>query len=57
MKQIALAYYEHTYLVVIALLIFFIAFIAIVVSTFRKSNEEIYKELEKLPLEEEGNES
>lgn len=55
MKQIALAYYEHTYLVAIALLIFFTAFIAIVLSTYRKSNEEIYKELEKLPLEKEEN--
>ena len=55
MKQIALAYYEPTYLVAIALLIFFIAFIAIVISTFKKSNKEIYKELEKLPLEKEGN--
>ncbi|NIP37615.1 MAG: CcoQ/FixQ family Cbb3-type cytochrome c oxidase assembly chaperone [Candidatus Dadabacteria bacterium] len=56
MKQIALAYYEHTYLVAIALVIFITAFIAIVISTFRKSNEQIYKELEKLPLEKEGNE-
>jgi len=57
MKQIALAYYEHTYLVAIALVIFITAFIAIVISTYRKSNKEIYKELEKLPLEQEGNES
>ncbi len=57
MKQIALAYYEHTYLVVIALVIFITAFIAIVISTFRKSNKEIYKELEKLPLDKEGNKS
>lgn len=57
MKQIALAYYEHTYLVAIALLIFFTTFIAIVLSTYRKSNEEIYKELEKLPLEKEENKS
>jgi len=55
MKQIALAYYEPTYLVAIALLIFFIAFVAIVISTYKQSNIEIYKELEKLPLEKEGN--
>lgn len=53
MKQIALAYYEPTYLVAIALLIFFAVFVAIVISTFRKSNKELYKELEKLPLDKE----
>ncbi len=57
MKQIALSYYEPTYLVAIALLIFLITFIAIVISTFKKSNKEIYKELEKLPLEEEESKS
>ena len=54
MKQIALSYYKDIYLVLIALVIFFIAFICIFISTYSKSNKKLYKELERLPLEEDG---
>ncbi len=54
MKQIALSYYQDMYLVLIAFVIFFVAFICIFVSTFIKSNNNLYKELAQLPLEEDG---
>ncbi len=54
MKQIALSYYKDIYLVLIAFVIFFIAFIYIFISTYSKSNKKLYKELERLPLEEDG---
>lgn len=57
MKQIALSYYEPTYLLAIALVIFFVSFLLILFWTFSRSNEKIYKELEKLPLEKEGSRS
>lgn len=54
MKQIALSYYKDIYLVLIAFVIFFVAFIYIIISTYRKSNKKLYKELAQLPLEEDG---
>ena len=53
MKQIALSYYGHPYLIIISLIIFIAFFIGLILWVQLKSNKQIYKELEKLPLEEE----
>ena len=54
MSQIAFSYYKDVYLVLIAFLIFLGAFIFLFMSTYSKANRKLYKELEQLPLEEDG---
>ena len=53
MKQIALSYFEHPYLILIPLIIFFLFFIYLLVTVMRKSNVSIYKELADIPLKDE----
>lgn len=54
MSQIAFSYYKDVYLVLIAFVIFLVAFIYLFLSTYRKANKKLYKELAQLPLEEDG---
>ena len=51
-KQIALSYFTDTEIVVAALIIFLLAFIAIVVWAVKRPKSEI-EEMEQLPLEDE----
>lgn len=49
MKQ-GLAYFTDTYLTTAGLLIFFLFFLAVVWWTSRKSNRQLYAQIETLPL-------
>ena len=53
MKQIALSYFEHPYLIIISLIIFFVFFVGLLISVFRKSKEKHFKYLSRLPLTDE----
>ena len=53
MKQIALSYFQYPELILIPLIIFFLFFIVLLIIITRPENKELYKKMEKLPLEEE----
>lgn len=52
-KQIALSHFNNTEIVIIALIIFLLAFVALVVWAMKRPKEEI-EEMEMLPLEDDG---
>lgn len=54
MKQIALSYFQYPEMILIPFILFFIFFLALLVIITRPANKEIFKKMEKLPLEEEG---
>jgi len=53
MKQIALSYFEHPYLILIPFIIFFLFFIYLLITVMRKSNVNVYRELADIPLKDE----
>lgn len=50
MKQIALSYFEHPYLVLIPLIIFFTFFVYLIITVMRRSNRELFEEFSNIPL-------
>ena len=55
MRSEMFAEFHIPYLAIIALLIFFSVFVAIVVRTYKKSNKERYEALGSLPLNQKEN--
>lgn len=53
MKQEGLAYFYDTYLTVLALVIFFVFFLAVIVLTFHKSRKNHYQQISQMPLNDE----
>lgn len=53
MKQTALSYFEHPYLILIPLIIFFIFFVYLIITVMRKSNKKAFEELANIPLKDE----
>ncbi len=53
MKQIALSYFEHPYLIIIPLIIFFTFFVYLIITVMRKSNKTVFDELANIPLKDE----
>ncbi len=54
MKAETLAHFPMTWLTCVALVIFFVVFATMVMRAFKKSNVELYRRMERLPLHEEG---
>lgn len=52
MKQIALSYFEHPYIILISLIIFVLFFAGLLLRVLSKSNAEHYKEMKNLPFKE-----
>ena len=50
MKQIALSYFEHPYLILIPLIMFVTFFVYLIITVMRKSNKEAFDELANIPL-------
>jgi len=55
MKQTALTYFQYPEMVLIPLILFFIFFLALLIFITRPRNVELFKKMEKMPLEEEEN--
>ena len=53
MKQVALSYFNNIELTNLALILFLIAFFIVVFRVMSKKNQKLYKEMERLPLEDE----
>jgi len=53
MKQVALSYFDNIELTNLALILFLIAFFIVVFRVMSKKNQKLYKEMERLPLEDE----
>jgi len=53
MKQVALSYFDNIELTNLALILFLIAFFIVVFRVMSKENQKLYKEMERLPLEDE----
>lgn len=53
MKQLGLSYYEHPEILMIPLIIFILFFVGLIFWVSIKSNRDLYKEIEQLPLEKE----
>ena len=55
MKQAALSYFQHPEMVLVPLILFFVFFLLLIFFITRPRNIEIFKKMERLPLEEEEN--
>lgn len=53
MKQAALSYFEHPYLIIIPLIIFLTFFVYLIITVMRKSNRKAFEELAHIPLKDE----
>ena len=53
MKQVALSYFDNIELTNLALILFLIAFFIVVFRVMSQKNQKLYKEMERLPLEDE----
>ena len=53
MKQAALSYFQYPEMVLVPLILFFLFFLVLLLFITRPKNIELFKKLEKMPLEEE----
>jgi len=53
MKQAALSYFQYPEMVLVPLILFFLFFLVLLIFITRPKNKEIFKKMEKMPLEEE----
>lgn len=53
MKQAALSYFQYPEMVLVPLLLFFLFFLVLLIFITRPGNVELFKKMEKMPLEEE----
>ena len=53
MKQIALSYFQYPEMILIPLILFFLFFLVLLIIITRPANKELFKKMERLPLEEE----
>ena len=53
MKQAALSYFQYPEMVLVPLILFFLFFMLLLIFITRPANIELFKKMEKMPLEEE----
>ena len=53
MKQTALSYFQYPEMVLVPLILFFVFFLLLLFFVTRPKNKELFKKMEKMPLEEE----
>ncbi len=53
MKQSALSYFQYPEMVLVPLILFFVFFMLLLFFITRPKNRELFKKMEKMPLEEE----
>lgn len=53
MKQTALSYFGHPYMILVPLIIFFTFFVYLIFTVTRRSNKKVFEELANIPLKDE----